>query len=134
MTGILILLVHTRKSSSSFPLPPEKLLAAPAGVMSTDIAVPSSSTLTYHPPPPPPPHPIFNAIYQQTLNLDYLQSLISSDPSCLAAVNAGNSYTPLHAAARRGDPALTRLLVEAGSSLEAQGRYGETPFLIACQV
>lgn len=81
-----------------------------------------------------PLHPIHRAIYEQELNLDHIKALIASDPSCLAAVNTQNGYSLLHAAARRGDPALTRLLVQAGCYVDARTTDGMTPFMIACQV
>lgn len=78
--------------------------------------------------------PIHRAIYEPKLNLDHIKGLFTSDPSCLAAVNRQNGYSPLHAAARRGDPALTKMLVEAGCYIDAHATMGQTPFLIACQV
>ena len=81
-----------------------------------------------------PIHPIHRALYEQDLNFDHIKSLIASDPSALAAVNTQNGYSLLHVAARRGDPALMRLLVQAGCYLDARATNGMTPFMIACQV
>ena len=52
----------------------------------------------------------------------------------MAAVNPQNGYTPLHAAARRGEPSLVKLLIEYGCPLDARANHGETAFLISCQV
>lgn len=79
-------------------------------------------------------HPIHREIHQPKLNYDLIKSLLSSDPSCASVPNRQNGYTPLHAAARRSDPQLLSLLVEAGSPLEARIASGQTAFLIACQV
>ncbi len=80
------------------------------------------------------PPPIHRAIYEQTLSLDRIRALISSQPSSLADVDRRTGHSPLHAAARRGQPALTRLLVEAGCYVDARSSNGQTPFMIACQV
>ena len=79
-------------------------------------------------------HPLHRAIYEPNLNFDHIRSLIASDPSSLAAVSRQNGYSPLHAAARRGNSALMRLLVEAGCYVDARTSSGLTPFMIACQV
>lgn len=83
-------------------------------------------------------HPIHNELYQPKLDLSRIQSLISSDPSCVHALNRQNGYMPLHAAARRGDSQLLQLLVVGGAPLEARtsggSGVGVTAFLMACQV
>jgi ankyrin repeat protein len=81
-----------------------------------------------------PLHPIHRAIYEQELNFDHIKGLIASDPSSLAAVNTQNGYSLLHAAARRGNPALMRLLVQSGCYLDARTKKGISPFMVACQV
>ena len=77
---------------------------------------------------------IHKAIYDPKLDLDRIRALIAADCSHAAAVNRQNGYSPLHAAARRGDPALTKVLIDSGCFLDARATNGQTPFLIACQV
>ena len=77
---------------------------------------------------------IHKAIYDPKLDLNRIRALISADCSHTAAVNRQNGYSPLHAAARRGDPALTKLLIDSGCFVDARTTIGQTPFLIACQV
>ena len=80
-------------------------------------------------------HPIHREIQQPRLNYEQVRALISSEPSCASLPDRQNGYTPLHTAARRGDPQLIRVLIECGAELEARiAGSGQTPFLIACQV
>ena len=79
-------------------------------------------------------HPIHRFIYEPKLDLKQIESFISSDPSCVKAVNSQNGYTPLHAATQRGDPAVMKLLIDHGCSLDVRARSGETAFLLACRV
>lgn len=79
-------------------------------------------------------HAIFRLLCEPKLNMKLIKSTISSDGSCLEVLRIEDSYTPLHAAARRGVTCLVRLLVESGCFLDAQAVHGQTPFLIACQV
>ena len=91
---------------------------------------------THYPPPvtQTPIHPILRLLRDPKLSLDLIKSAVESDPGCLAAVNQQDLFTPLHVAARRGALSVVKLLVEAGSSLDAQAAHGQTPFLVACRV
>lgn len=77
---------------------------------------------------------VFSLLRESKLNLSLIKSSVTSNQSCLAVKNNGDGYTLLHVAARRGVLSLVRLMVEAGSFLDAQALYGETPFLVACHV
>ena len=78
--------------------------------------------------------PIHTAIYNPKLTVADIESIILAYPSCVHANFPQNGYTPLHAAVRRANIGMIKLIVEHGGNIEAKASEGETPLIVACQV
>ncbi|KAJ7525848.1 hypothetical protein O6H91_17G070100 [Diphasiastrum complanatum] len=65
-------------------------------------------------------------------NVEYVEQVAADDPGLLQSKYSYWRYSPLHAAAARGNLQILTLLLERGTDINARDRSGRTPLMISC--